>query len=210
MADLELDISDEQRVLEVPSLASMAKFMRQISDDRLIAEARRRGIVTPPKRRKRGTDDAQLAIGGLYRMELYGPDDALKDCRVVKNLVVDAGLNWIREYGFDSVTPTTMTRMSRIAIGTGTNAVTSADTTLQTESARQVFTAATGYVAGGTGVVTVLTTFAAGTGTGAVTEAAVLNAAAMGDMWNRVVFAAVNKGAGDTLKVTVTMTFTAA
>lgn len=45
-------------------------------------------------------------------------------------------------------------------------------------------------------------TFAAGTGTGALTEAGIFNASSAGTMLNRVVFATVNKGASDTLIVT--------
>lgn len=185
-------------------LGKMAKFMRQISNDALEAEAKRRGF--------RYVDPSAnlIRMSGRYRFELYDHKMELKDVRVKDNLVVNAGLNWIREYGFDSVTPTTLARMSRIAIGTGSTAAAATDTTLQTESARQVFTASTGYAAGGTGVCTLLTTFAAGTGTGTVTEAGIFNDATTGQMWNRVVFTGVAKGAGDTLKVTVTITFTAA
>ena len=185
------------------NLAKMAPFLRQISDDALLEEAKRRGMKMIDAKYQ------AVAMTGLWRLELFGPDMSLKDVRVKRNLVVNTGLNWLREFAFDSVTPTALVRMNRIAIGTGSTAASAADTTLQTESVRQVFTAATGYVAGGTGVCTVLTTFAAGVGTGAITEAGIINAAAAGELWNRAVFSAVNKGAGDTLKVTVAMTFTA-
>jgi hypothetical protein len=45
-------------------------------------------------------------------------------------------------------------------------------------------------------------TFPAGTGTGALTEAAILNAASAGTMLNRVVFSVINKGALDSLTIT--------
>lgn len=196
----------ETRSLHIPSLAKMAKALRVGSDRVMLELAERSGLV-----KRRSGIHVGAKAGGIFALELIGPDGRPKDLRIDHNLVVDAGLNWIREYGFDSVTPTTKARMSHIGIGTGTNAATSADTDLQTPSVRQAFTASTGYAAGGTGVVTVLTTFAAGTGTGAITEACVVNHATSpnGQMWNRAVFAAVNKGAGDTLKVTVTVTFTA-
>ena len=47
---------------------------------------------------------------------------------------------------------------------------------------------------------------AAGTGTGAVVEAGVLNASSGGTLLCRTVFAVVNKGAADTLKITWTVT----
>lgn len=192
-------------------LARLARTMRKVSDDAILSEIQRRGLILPSGElaSRRAVHD-RAGCRGIYDFSLYGPDGRLKDRRVKHNLVVNAGLNWLREYAFDSVTPTTLARMSHIAIGTGAVAEAAGNTTLGTESARQVFTASTGYVAGGTGVVTVLTTFAAGTGTGAVTEAGVFNHATVGQMWNRVTFAAVNKAAGDTLKVTVTITFTAA
>jgi hypothetical protein len=156
-------------------------------------------------------DNVKLAMKGHFRLELRGPDGQLKEVREADNLVVDDGLDWLREYAFDSVTPTTKTRMSHIAIGTGTTAEAAGDSTLQSEVERLAFDAGTGYVAGGTGVCTVAATFPAAGGyePAAITEAGVFNDAAAGQMWNRVVFAAVNKTSADTLKVTVTVTFTA-
>ena len=55
-------------------------------------------------------------------------------------------------------------------------------------------------------VVTYVATFAAGTGTGAVTEAAILNASSGGTMLCRTVFSVVNKGASDSMTVTWTVT----
>lgn len=164
------------------------------------------------KRRNRGPrDDVKLALRGHFRLELRGPDGALKDVREADNLVVDSGLDWLREYAFDSVTPTAAARMSHIAIGTGTTSEAAGDTALQSEVERLAFDAVTGYAAGGTGVCTVAATFPAAGGyePAAITEAGIFNDAAAGDMWNRVVFAAVNKTSADTLKVTVTVTFTA-
>jgi hypothetical protein len=48
--------------------------------------------------------------------------------------------------------------------------------------------------------------FPAGTGTGAVTEAGVFNAASAGTMLCRTVFSVVNKGAADAMSVTWTIT----
>ena len=49
-------------------------------------------------------------------------------------------------------------------------------------------------------------TFAAGTGTGAVTEAALLNASSSGTMLCRTVFSVVNKGSADSMTITWTVT----
>jgi hypothetical protein len=146
-----------------------------------------------------------IKMKGVVKLELFDKDGRLKQVVEKENDIVNAGLDWLKEFAFDSVNPTSKTRMSHIAIGTGVTAVDPTDTTLATEAARAAFD---NYVAGGTGVMTVDVTFAAGTGTGAITEVGTFNDASAGEMWNRVVFSAVNKTATDALKVTVTVTFT--
>jgi hypothetical protein len=79
-----------------------------------------------------------------------------------------------------------------------------ANTTLGTELARQVLTTSGGTVAGA--VITFATSYAAGTGTGAITEAAILNAASAGTMLARTVFGVVNKGALDTMTISWAVT----
>ena len=54
-----------------------------------------------------------------------------------------------------------------------------------------------------------VTTSGAGVATGAVTEAGIFNASSSGTMLCRTVFAVVNKGSGDTLQVTWTVTLAA-
>lgn len=156
--------------------------------------------------RKGPGDVLKFKVSGKYELECVGPDGRVKDRRVINNLVVNAGLNWIREFAFDSVTPTAIARMGWIAVGTGTTAVSAAQTALVTELVRE---AVDTYTAGGTGVCVISNTFAAGVAAGAVTEAGTFNAAAAGTMWNRVKFDPINVGGGDVLKVTVTITFTA-
>ena len=48
--------------------------------------------------------------------------------------------------------------------------------------------------------------FGAGTGTGAITEAGLLNASSSGTLLCRTVFSVINKGANDTLGITWTVT----
>jgi hypothetical protein len=55
-------------------------------------------------------------------------------------------------------------------------------------------------------VVTYTATFNPGVATGAITEAAVLNASTGGTMLNRSTFPVVNKAAGDTMTITWTVT----
>lgn len=116
------------------------------------------------------------------------------------------GLDWIADYAFLGCNPTSQPDpMCYIAIGTDSTAVTATDSALGAELTRQVFGTVT---QGGVGVITYDTTFAAGVGTGAVSEAGTFNDASSGEMFNRVAFSAVNKTASDTLKVSCTITFT--
>lgn len=202
------EITREQQAVADEAARAFARSLRAK------AEEVERRLALPPERRelssRRPPGDVMLVgVSGHVRLDLYGPDGALKDVREKHNLVVNSGLDWIREFGFDSVNPTALARMSHIAVGDDATPETNADTALLSELFRQAFTAVTGYAAGGTGVCTLVTTLAAGDGTGAITEVGVFNDAAAGEMWNRATFPAVNKGAGDVLKVTVTITFTA-
>ena len=117
------------------------------------------------------------------------------------NLIVDGGVDLIADaLGKPSSRPGVI---SHIAIGTDNTAAASTDTALGTEVARA---AATYAHTSSTATFTMAATFAAGTGTGALVEAAVLNAASSGTMLNRVVFSVINKGSGDSLTQTFTFT----
>jgi len=116
----------------------------------------------------------------------------------VPNLVVTAGKGYVASRMKDA----SATAMSHMAIGTGSTAAAAGNTALGSESAR---TALTSTTVSGADIVYV-DTFAAGTGTGAITEAAILNASSGGTMLCRTVFAVVNKGANDAMTITWTVT----
>ncbi len=93
-----------------------------------------------------------------------------------------------------------------IAVGTGTNAFSASDTALQTEITDSGMARVAGSVSLVTTTVTndtgqVTTTFTV-TGTKAVTESGVLNAASTGTLATRQVFSAINVVNGDSLAVT--------
>ena len=96
----------------------------------------------------------------------------------------------------------TATAMSHMAIGSGSTAAAAGNSALGSELGRVALTSTT--VSGA--VVTYVATFAAGTGTGAVTEAGILNASSSGDLLCRTVFSVVNKGASDSMTITWTVT----
>jgi len=117
----------------------------------------------------------------------------------VKNLVVTTGKAWV----IQRMANTSQGVMSHMELGTGTNAAAAGDSALQ--SAISGSRTALSTTASGTSI-TFTTTFAAGTGTGAVTEAGIFDAATSGDMLARTKFAVVNKGASDSMTITWTVT----
>lgn len=143
-----------------------------------------------------------FTIQGHMRAELRGPDGEIKAIREVDNLIVSAGRDAIIER-LDSA-PTTA-QPTHMAVGTGAVAPAAGNTTLGAEIDRNALTSST--AAGG--VLTMVANWAAGDATNAaITEAAVLNAAAAGVMYSRATFAPIPKGANDTLQITWTYTLT--
>lgn len=109
--------------------------------------------------------------------------------RKVENLVVQVGKNYLARRAANA----TDAVMSEMAIGAGTVATASTDTTLGSELARVALTSTT--VVGN--VITFEATFPAGVGTGPVTEAGIFNDPTAGIMLARTVFGVVNKPAAD-------------
>lgn len=135
----------------------------------------------------------QLQLKGHLAITLNG--ELVRD---IDNLVVTAGKGYVASRIKDA----TATAMSHMAIGSGTGAAAAGNTALGTELGRVSLTSTDVSAA----VVTYVGTFAAGTGTGAVTEAGILNASSSGTMLARTVFSVVNKGANDSMTVTWTVT----
>jgi hypothetical protein len=134
---------------------------------------------------------------GKLQIKLFGPDGKLKSEKTIPNLVVTTGKTFIaaRMVG-------TPTAMSHMAIGSGTTDPVVGNTALETELGRVALTSSASSGA----VVTYVASFGAGTGTGAVTEAGILNASSGGTLLCRTEFAVVNKGADDSMSVTWTIT----
>lgn len=129
-------------------------------------------------------------------IQLFDKNGKLRIKRSIKNTVTTAGKNGAADQILASPT---LNKPTHMAIGTGTPSATA----LGIELDRNALTTKTRAAA----VVTMVGDWAAGDGTGAITEAGVFDAAAAGNMWISSSFAVVNKGANDTLKITWTMTF---
>ena len=134
-----------------------------------------------------------LKLKGKLAIALNG--DVVQE---VDNLVVTAGKGYVASRIKDA----SATAMSHMAIGSGSTAAAASDTALGNQLGRVSLTSTSVSSA----VVTYVATFAAGTGTGAVTEAGLFNASSGGTMLCRTVFSVVNKGSADSITITWTVT----
>lgn len=141
-----------------------------------------------------------LSATGQLRIVITAPDGAIREDRLEKNLVVSVGLNFIVQRMKDA----TIDVMSHMALGTGTTPAALGNTTLESEIAGSRVVLSTTTVS--TNTITYVSSFAAGIGTGAVTEAGIFNASTAGSMLCRTAFPVVNKQAGDSMSVTWTIT----
>lgn len=119
----------------------------------------------------------------------------VKQERQIHNTVTAAGKNAIAD---QLLAAPTLGKPTHMSIGTGTPG----SNALGSQLDRNALTSKTRTGA----VVTMVGFWAAGDGTGAITEAGVFDAATAGNMLLSTSFAAVNKAAGDTLEITWTLT----
>lgn len=138
-----------------------------------------------------------LKMKGELTIVVRDESGLVKNSLHVPNLVVTAGKNFIASRIVGTASPI----MSHMAIGTGTATPAAGDTTLGTEAGRVTTTGTAS-----TNQVTFTSTFPAGTGTGAITEAGVFNAASLGTLLCRTTFPVVNKAAGDSIAITWVVT----
>jgi len=140
-----------------------------------------------------------LKAQGELTVSLFDRDGNLKSISKHPNLVVTVGKNYIAS----RMAGTSETVMSHMAIGTGTTTPAAGQTTLTTEIGRS-----SSSFTSSTNTVTATSTFAAGVGTGAITEAGIFNASGTdaGTMLCRTTFPVVNKASGDSIAITWVVT----
>ena len=140
-------------------------------------------------------------MGQSWNVEiiLRGEDGKIKESRNIHNLVTTQGKYHVADQLSSSPTQTAMGYMG---IGTGSTAAAITDTTLETELDRNALTSRTDAL----NIVTYVGNWAAGDGTGSITEAGIFNASSSGTMLVRAVFSTINKAALDTLLITWTLT----
>jgi hypothetical protein len=143
-----------------------------------------------------------IKLQGDLVITVTDKDGKVKERREEKNLIVSAGLTFI----CSRMANATAGVMSHMAVGSGTTTPAAADTNLQSVlGAREPLDSTVASA----NTVTYVSSFEAGEGTGAVTEAGIFNAATAGTMLCRTVFPVVNKGANDTMAITWTITLSA-
>jgi hypothetical protein len=143
-----------------------------------------------------------LKLRGDVAIVLKDKNGNVKESREIKNLVVTAGLTFI----CSRMAGTSAGVMSHMALGSSTTAASAGQTDLVSIlGSREALDSSTASA----NTIVYVSSFEAGEGTGAVTEAGVFNAASSGTMLCRTVFPVVNKQADDTMSVTWTITLTA-
>jgi hypothetical protein len=133
------------------------------------------------------------------RLELFDKDGNLKDVREVHNTVTTAGKNGLADQVLASPT---LLKMGWMELGTGTGGTTLLNAYIS--GSRVAFTTKTRN----TNVVTVVGTFGAGVGTGAITEAGTFDVVTQNtvNMWMYSTFGTITKTGTDSLVVTWTLT----
>ena len=140
----------------------------------------------------------KLKATGSVNIVVRSEDGKISQELTVPSLVVATGLNYIASRMKDA----SATAMSHMAVGTGTTAAAAGNTALVTESARVALTSSTVT----SGSISYVASYAAGTGTGALTEAGIFNASSSGTLLCRTLFSVINKGSADTMTITWTIT----
>ena len=142
--------------------------------------------------------ESSIAAEGTLVIEVTDEHGNVKDRRELTNLVVTVG----KAHIVSRMQGVAQAAMGWIAVGTDATAADAANTALGAEAGRVAAspTIVTTDTANDTSQL--IAVFPAGTATGALVEAAVLNAASAGTLLSRVTFAVVNKGALDGMTIT--------
>jgi len=159
---------------------------------------------------------SKMGIQGLCRVRLWTAYDEdggryrehgrfarrLKEDRIIHNTITEL----MDAHVADQLSDQGEAAIGFMNVGTGSGQV-AADTGLDTELDRNALTSTTQGAAGADNDVVYVGDWAAGDGTGAITEAGIMRADNNTTMMAYADFAAVNKGAADVLEITWTITF---
>jgi len=141
--------------------------------------------------------EEQIKVTVSLKLTVTNPEGDVKQEVEVPNVVVTTGKNYIADRMKNNSTV-----MTHMAIGTNTGSAATGNTALGAETGRVTLSSTTVS----NNAVAYVGAFPAGTGTGAITEAGILNASSSGTLLCRTVFSVINKASGDTLGITWTIT----
>jgi hypothetical protein len=144
-------------------------------------------------------------IGRVHFRFVNTETGAVRDCGWWPNLVVTTGKGHIA----DQLAARQEAQMSHMAVGTGTTTPVAANTALENELDRNALDSRTQGTGADANKVTYICTWAAGDGTGAITEAGIFNSASAGQMLCRSVFPVKNKETGESMVMTWILTISA-
>ena len=139
-----------------------------------------------------------VKVKGNLEVILLDQSGIQKDYRKIENLVVAVGKDVIAA----RLIGNTLAVMSHMAVGSSATTAATSQTALGTELGRVTLDS----TARAANTITYVATFPAGTGTGSLTEAGILNASSAGNLLCRTTFGVVTKGAGDTVVITWNVT----
>ena len=145
---------------------------------------------------------SKMGIKGRCHVQLFGTDGELKDERLTGNTVTELGDAHVADQMSDSGEAA----LGFMAVGTGTGQ-TAASVGLATALDVNALTSTTQGAGAADNDVVFVGTWAAGDGTGAITEAGIFLTNDNTSMNYYAAFAAVNKGAADSLVITWTATY---
>jgi len=134
-----------------------------------------------------------INIKGNLEVILLDETGKQKDYRKVNNLVVAVGKDTIASRMIGNTTAI----MSHMAVGSSDTAATTSQTALGSELGRVALDVTTRSA----NTITYTATFAAGTGTGVLAEAGILNASSSGNLLCRTTFGGITKASGDTVVI---------
>lgn len=145
---------------------------------------------------------SDLGVKGLAHIQLFGPDGKLKEERLIENTITEL----MDAHVADQMSDRGEAAIGWMAVGTGSGQ-TSASTGLAVSLDRNALDSTTQEGGGDDNDVTYVASWAAGDGTGSITEAAIMRADNNTTMMTYADFGVVTKGSGDTLTITWTVTY---
>jgi len=141
-------------------------------------------------------------LKGVAHVQLFGPDGLLKEERIIENTITEL----MDAQVADQMSDATDAAIGYMAVGTGSGQ-TSASTGMATTLDRNALDSTTQGAAGADNDVVYVCTWAAGDGTGAITEAGIMRLDDDASLMTYADFAVINKGAADSAVITWTVTF---